>query len=93
MLSKKPLQASSSSSVSLQELSNCELTRIVPKAAQKDVEFCCEAAFTGELLDEFKHSNIGDNHICNGVMKKGYSCKANTGGFVWGKGKWITFYK
>lgn len=50
--------------------------------------FCCEAAFTGELLNEFKHSNIADNHICNGEMKKGYRCKANTGGFVWGKGKW-----
>ena len=60
----------------------------MPKAAQKDVEFCCEAAFTGELLNEFKHSNIADNHICNGEMKKGYRCKANTGGFVWGKGKW-----
>ena len=60
----------------------------MPTAAQKEVEFCCEAAFTGELLDEFKHSNIANNHICNGVMKKGYSCKANTGGFVWGKGKW-----
>ena len=60
----------------------------MPKAAQKDVEFCCEAAFTGELLNEFKHSNIADNHICNGVMKKGYRCKTNTGGFVWGKGKW-----
>ena len=59
----------------------------MPKAAQKDVEFCCEAAFSGELLNEFKHSNIADNHICNGVMKKGYNCKANTGGFVWGKGK------
>jgi hypothetical protein len=60
----------------------------MPKAAQKDVEFCCEAAFTGELLNEFKHLNIADNHICNGVMKKGYRCKTNTGGFVWGKGKW-----
>ena len=60
----------------------------MPKAAQKDVELCCEAAFTGELLNEFKHSNIADNHICNGVLKKGYRCKANTGGFVWGKGKW-----
>ena len=60
----------------------------MPKAAQKDVEFCCEAAFTGELLNEFKHTNIADNHICNGEMKKGYRCKANTGGFVWGKGKW-----
>ena len=65
----------------------------MPKAAQKDVEFCCEAAFTGELLDEFKHLNIADNHICNGVMKKGYNCKANTGGFVWGKGKWKFMWK
>ena len=56
----------------------------MPKASQKDVEFCCEAAFTGELLN----TNIADNHICNGEMKKGYRCKANTGGFVWGKGKW-----
>ena len=60
----------------------------MPKSSQKDVEFCCEAAFTGELLNEFKHSNIADSHICNGAMKKGYRCKANTGGFVWGKGKW-----
>ena len=60
----------------------------MPKAAQKDVEFCCEAAFTGELLEEFKHSNVADNHICSGEMKKGYSCKANNGGFVWGNGKW-----
>ena len=60
----------------------------MPKAAQKDIEFCCEAAFTGELLTEFKHTNIADNHICNGEMKRGYRCKANTGGFVWGKGKW-----
>jgi hypothetical protein len=44
----------------------------MPKTSQKDVEFCCEAAFTGELLYEFKHSNIADNHICNGEMKKGY---------------------
>jgi len=60
----------------------------MPKSSQKDVEFCCEAAFTGELLNEFKHSNIADNHICNGVLKKGYRCKTNTGGFVWGNGKW-----
>ncbi len=60
----------------------------MPKATDKTVEFCCEAAFTGELLTEFKHSNIADNHICNGVMKKGYRCRANTGGFIWGKDKW-----
>lgn len=60
----------------------------MPKANQKNIDFCCEAAFTGELLDEFKHMNIADNHISNGVMKKGYRCKANTGGFVWSNGKW-----
>ena len=59
----------------------------MPSTNQKNVEFCCEAAFTGELLKEFKHTNIADNHICSGVMKKGYRCRANTGGFVWGKGK------
>jgi len=60
----------------------------MPTAAQRDVEFCCEAAFTGELLNEFKHANIADNHICNGEMKDGYRCRANTGGFVWGNGTW-----
>ncbi len=60
----------------------------MPKTTQKNVEFCCEAAFTGELLKEFKHTNIADNHICNGEMKKGYRCRATTGGFVWGKRKW-----
>lgn len=60
----------------------------MPKATDKTVEYCCEAAFTGELLNEFKHSNIADNHISGGKMLKGYSCRANTGAFVWGKGKW-----
>ena len=43
----------------------------MPKGADKSVEFCCEAAFTGELLAEFQHSNIADNHICNGVESRG----------------------
>ncbi len=60
----------------------------MPSVSQKEVEFCCEAAFTGELLTEFKHLNIADNHICHGVMKKGYRCRANTGGFVWGEKGW-----
>ena len=50
-------------------------------------------AFTGELLNEFKHSNIADNHICNVDMKKGYRCKVNTGGIFWGNGKWMFMRK
>lgn len=65
----------------------------MPKATDKSVEFCCEAAFTGELLNEFRHSNIADNHISSGVMKKGYRCKANTGGFVWKKDRWKFVFK
>ncbi len=60
----------------------------MPVKGLAQVEFCCEAAFTGELLKEFKHTNIADNHICNGEMKRGYKCRANTGGFVWGKKGW-----
>ena len=60
----------------------------MPKTTEKNVEFCCEAAFTGELLLDFKHLNIADNHICNGEMKRGYKCKFNTGGFVWRENGW-----
>lgn len=60
----------------------------MPKTTEKNVEFCCEAAFTGKRLIDFKHLNIADNHICNGEMKQGYKCKANTGGFVWRKNGW-----
>lgn len=83
------MEATANLNVYYPEYSNIDLVcGQMPKSTDKSVEFCCEAAFTGELLTEFKHSNIADNHICNGVMKKGYRCKANTGGFVWGKGKW-----
>ena len=30
----------------------------MPKAAQKDVEFCCEAAFTGELLNDGQTTKV-----------------------------------
>ena len=42
----------------------------MPKTTQKDVEFCCEAAFTGKLLNEFKHTNIADMVVRNVRMLK-----------------------
>ena len=53
-----------------------------------DVLFCCEAAFTGELLLDFKHSNIADPHVSGGKWYNGYTCKANTGAFLWYGGSW-----
>lgn len=56
-------------------------TRPTPKDLH--VLIACEAAFTGELLNEFKHSNIAGNHTSGGQYFKGYRCKANTGCFAW----------
>ncbi len=46
---------------------------LMPKAEQKDVKFCCEAAFTGELLNEFKHSNIADKPYLQWGNEEGLS--------------------
>ena len=53
---------------------------------ETDIIFCCEAAFTGELLEEFSHGNIAGNHISGGVLYKGYDCPDNTGEFIAAKG-------
>lgn len=60
----------------------------MPDASDTKVEFCCEAAFTGQRLSSFSHSNVADNHVSGGKWYQGYSCRANTGAFVWYKGKW-----
>ena len=60
----------------------------MPDAGDSRVEFCCEAAFTGQLLPSFNHSNVADNHVSGGKWYQGYSCRANTGAFVWYHDKW-----
>ena len=50
--------------------------------------FCCPAAFTGEAITKFRHTNLAGHHASNNEFHKGYACKPNTGGFVWYKGKW-----
>lgn len=53
---------------------------------------CFGAAFTGEKLKKFSHSNIASNHAGGGKKYKGYSCKRNTGAFVAYNGKWKFLY-
>ncbi len=55
----------------------------MPSPNNDSILMCCGAAFTGQLLDEFNHSNIAGNHTSNGVFHKGYRCKANTGCFAY----------
>lgn len=66
---------------------------IMPSQSDKNVIFCAEAAFTGELLKEFKHSNILGDHLSGGLRYKGTGCKRNTGAFIYYGGKWKFLYK
>ena len=65
----------------------------MPSQSDKTVIFCAEAAFTGELLKEFKHSNILGDHVSGGKRYKGTGCKRNTGAFVYYGRKWKFLYK
>ena len=60
----------------------------MPTSADARVDFCCEAAFTGQRLASFKHSNVADPHVSGGQWYQGYSCRANTGAFVWYGDHW-----
>lgn len=68
------------------------VTGTMPSKDEKDVIMCFEAAFTGELLDEFKHSNIAGNHVSSGVFYKGYKCGPNNGVFTWDSKRGWHFY-
>lgn len=59
----------------------------MPKKEDKQVILFVEAAFTGDLLDEFAHSNIAGDHVSGGEYFKGYSCKRNNGAFVYYDGR------
>ena len=60
----------------------------MPDKSDPKVDFCCEAAFTGQRLATFRHSNVADNHVSGGKLYQGYNCRANTGAFIWYQGKW-----
>lgn len=59
------------------------VTGIMPSTNEKSVIFMCAGAFTGERLDEFKHSNIAGHHVSSGTFYQGYKCGPNNGVFTW----------
>lgn len=58
----------------------------MPSKSDNSVIMFAEGAFTGELLNEFKHTNIAGDHVSKGNRYKGYRCKRNTGAFVYYNG-------
>lgn len=65
----------------------------MPSKDDEAVIMFAEAAFTGEYLDEFKHSNIAGDHVSDGKRQKGYKCKRNSGAFVYYNDKPKFLYK
>ena len=60
----------------------CHITMadsVIPSQKDSTILLCVEAAFTGQLLKEFKTTNIAGDYVIDGEYHKGYRCKANTG--------------
>lgn len=54
----------------------------MPSQNDTTIIFCAAAAFTGKLLNEFKHSNNVGPHVSNGVHYNGAGSNSNYGLFV-----------
>ena len=59
----------------------------MPSKDDASVIMFAEAAFTGELLDEFSHKNISSSHVSNGEYYSGFLCKRNRGIFTYFNGE------
>lgn len=68
------------------------VTGQMPAKNDKDVIFVCAAAFTGERLKEFRHSNVAGNHVSGGEYHQGFKCGPNNGVFTWCAGTGWHFY-
>ena len=64
----------------------------MPSKSEKEVIFVCAAAFTGERLKEFRHSNIAGNHVSGGEYHQGFKCGPNNGVFTWSASGGWKFY-
>lgn len=61
----------------------------MPAATDSSVIFCCAAAFTAQLLNEFSHKNIVGSHVCAGTLYNNGIGASLYGAFVWSKqGGW-----
>ncbi len=52
---------------------------VIPSLNDSSIALCVEAAFTGELLEEFKSTNVAGDYMIDGVLHRGYHTPVNTG--------------
>ena len=67
-------------------------TGTMPSMSERSIIFMCSGAFTGERLEEFKHSNIAGHHVSSGKFYQGYKCSPNNGVFTWSPQKGGKFF-
>ena len=60
----------------------------MPSKDDASVILVAEAAYTGECLKQFKHSNVSGDHVSRGVLYRGYKSRRNTGAFVYYNDAW-----
>lgn len=65
----------------------------MPDTTISNICFVCAAAFTGQRLNSFQHSNIAGDHVAEGNRYHGYKCPRNTGAFVCYNHRWRFLYK
>lgn len=65
----------------------------MPIKNDSSVILVAAAAYTGQCLSEFNHSNIAGDHVSSGKRYSGYRCNRNTGAFVFYKEKWKFLYQ
>lgn len=68
------------------------VTQKMPPQSEQEVIFVCAASFTGERLDEFKHSNIAGHHVSSGEFHSGYKCGPYNAVFTWSAKSGWHFY-
>ena len=65
----------------------------MPEKEDSAVILFAEAAYTGQRLEKFEHSNIAGDYVSGGQRYAGYRCERNTGAFVYYDKAWKFCYK
>ena len=71
-----PMHVDSTELLTIYDITDCPLDLAcgqMPDTAQENVLLCAAAAFTGQCLDHFEHSNILGPHVSGGIQYEGYT--------------------
>lgn len=66
-----PMHVDSTKLLTIYDITNCPLDLAcgqMPDTTQENVLLCAAAAFTGQCLDYFEHSNILGPHVSGGIL-------------------------